>query len=390
MKGLGTIIKKEFARFFKDRKMVISMVLPGILIYAIYSLMGTFLFAEEDPENVSYRYAVINPSAAVQPMMDTYLSYSLGDVEYEVVTDLKEAKESLADGIYDLVVVYPADFDERVPDYTPASGEIAPMVAIYYNSESTYSSALYSVYQSALSYYEESLANKFDINTGDDDYDIVQSEDMAQALLMQLIGGLLPYLVLTFVFTGAMSVTPESIAGEKERGTIATMLVTPVKRSTIAFGKIISLSCFSSLSAISSFLGVMLSLPKLMGGIEFGVTVGQWLMLLLVLITFVPLVVGLISLVSAYAKSVKESTSYTGVLMILVMIVGLTGMIGITPQLWMCFIPVFNVVVTLSSILTEALTMPMLLCTLAANIVCIALVVLAMAKMFNSEKIMNM
>ncbi|MCL2201373.1 MAG: hypothetical protein FWB75_05350, partial [Oscillospiraceae bacterium] len=34
-------MKKEFARFFGDRRMIIAVVLPAILIYAVYSFMGT-------------------------------------------------------------------------------------------------------------------------------------------------------------------------------------------------------------------------------------------------------------------------------------------------------------------------------------------------------------
>ena len=72
-------------------------------------------------------------------------------------------------------------------------------------------------------------------------------------------------LLLIFVISGAMSITPESVAGEKERGTIATILVTPVRRSYVAIGKILALSAFSLIGATSSFLGTVLSLPKLMG-----------------------------------------------------------------------------------------------------------------------------
>lgn len=40
MKNVFTIIKKEFSRFFKDRRMVVTVLLPGLLIYVIYSIMG--------------------------------------------------------------------------------------------------------------------------------------------------------------------------------------------------------------------------------------------------------------------------------------------------------------------------------------------------------------
>ena len=57
----------------------------------------------------------------------------------------------------------------------------------------------------------------------------------------QMITMMLPYLLLIFLFTGCVAITSESIAGEKERGTINTLLVTPTKRSYLAIGKIIAL-----------------------------------------------------------------------------------------------------------------------------------------------------
>jgi ABC-type Na+ efflux pump permease subunit len=60
---------------------------------------------------------------------------------------------------------------------------------------------------------------------------------------------ILPFLILSFLFSGCLAVTPESIAGEKERGTIATLLVTPIKRRELAIGKIISLSILATLAA---------------------------------------------------------------------------------------------------------------------------------------------
>ena len=64
---------------------------------------------------------------------------------------------------------------------------------------------------------------------------------------------------------------PESIAGEKERGTIATLLVTPMKRSSLALGKVFSLSIIALLAGCSSFIGTFAALPKMMGGELTGV-----------------------------------------------------------------------------------------------------------------------
>ena len=81
------------------------------------------------------------------------------------------------------------------------------------------------------------MANKFDVNHADskaDTFDMADDKDSTA----QLFSSMLPFLLLIFLYSGCISVAPESIAGEKERGTIASLLITPVKRSHIALGKI--------------------------------------------------------------------------------------------------------------------------------------------------------
>ena len=126
----------------------------------------------------------------------------------------------------------------------------------------------------------------------------------------------------------------ESIAGEKERGSFATMLVTPVKRSHIALGKILSLSAASLISAACSFAGVVLSLPKMFqsegSGLNFSAAsygVSDYLLLLLVIIATTLVIVALMSLLSTLAKSVKEATSYAGPLMIIILVAAMSNML---------------------------------------------------------------
>lgn len=63
----------------------------------------------------------------------------------------------------------------------------------------------------ALDAYEQSLANRFDVNAGGGTYDLASEEDMAGMVFAMLV----PMLMLMFVFSGCMAVAPESIAGER-------------------------------------------------------------------------------------------------------------------------------------------------------------------------------
>ena len=49
MKEMWTIVKKELKRFFTDYRILVSLFLPGILIFVVYSLMGSFMSKAMEP-----------------------------------------------------------------------------------------------------------------------------------------------------------------------------------------------------------------------------------------------------------------------------------------------------------------------------------------------------
>ena len=258
-KDMFTIIKKEFARFFGDKRLVFTTVLmPGLLIYVLYSFMGKGMMNEfsTDDDYVAKAY-VQNMPEELAPVLES-LSAEWTQVSE---TQAEDVKVQLGEKEADVLVIFPESFIADVAAYDATTGTTAPNVAIYYNSTESESSKMYNLVAGILDSYEASMANKFDINVGEESFDMASEEDVTG----QLFAMLLPMLLMTFMYSGCISLAPEAIAGEKERGTIATLLVTPMKRSALALGKIISLSCIALLSGVSSFLGTMLSLPALMG-----------------------------------------------------------------------------------------------------------------------------
>ena len=43
MREIFVIVKKELKRFFTDKRMIMSLILPGVLIFVLYSVMGNFI-----------------------------------------------------------------------------------------------------------------------------------------------------------------------------------------------------------------------------------------------------------------------------------------------------------------------------------------------------------
>ena len=383
-----TIIKKEFARFFGDKRMVISTILvPGLMIYLLYSLMGTMmskqLVTAEDYVGTAY---VQNMPAELSPMFEAL------PLEWQEVSDneISDIQDSLAAKESDLLMIFPENFMSDMAAYDSTSGTAAPNVAVYYNSSRTESSTVYSMVTSLLDTYETTLTNRFDINAGTVKYDMASDKDATG----QLFAMMLPLLLMIFLFSGCLSVAPESIAGEKERGTIATLLVTPMKRSSLALGKIISLTCIALLSGISSFIGTMLSLPKMMGGaLELDTSyysVTDYALLLGVILSTILVLVSLISCVSAMAKSIKEASSLCTPLNILTMVVSLVPSMGgdDLKKLGMFFIPIYNSVLCMNAIFSFEVNLAGVLITIGMNVVYACVLTFILTRIFNNESAM--
>lgn len=383
-----TIIRKEFARFFKDRSLVMTTILlPGVLIYLIYSFMGDGMMKEfmTDENYVAKAYVQNMPdelSPAFEQLSAEWTAVSASEID--------DTKALIQNKEADVLIVFPEDFSAKVAAYDVKGGEAAPNVEIYYNSTETESANLRSILVDMLDQYEASMANKFDINAGDGVFNLASEKDMTG----QVFAMLLPMLLMTFMFSGCMSVAPESIAGEKERGTIATLLVTPMKRSALALGKVISLSCIALLSGLSSFVGTMLSMPKLMGteeGVSAAVyVVTDYLMLLGIILTTVLVMVSLIAIISALAKSIKAASTAVSPLMIIVMVISLVPMFGGDGEksLAMFFVPLYNSVLCIHGIFSFTYQPVQIVITIVMNLIYAGALSWVLTRMFNSEKVM--
>lgn len=385
MNNIFTILKKELRRFFTDKRMLLSLFLPGILIFIIYTAMGSvfsnFFNPSDDYNYIVYidnpveEFNVINTSSPYKIEIKNFNKLSNEEKE-KYKNDIKNEK-------IDLLICFESDF------YNKLNNGEKPNVEIYYLSTSTASSTIYNYYFQTLNNNSMTINYNYFVNQNSDiNYDLSTDEDKSKVIITMV----LPFILVIMLFTGCMNVTTESIAGEKERGTIATLLVTPVKRSEIALGKILALSITSIVSSISSFLGLALSLPKLLQGTGditlsmYGISTYIYVLLIIIVITI--LFTTLLSIVSCFSKSIKEANQYATPLMFLIMAVsGATYFIS-NNNWYLYLIPIFNSINCLSEIFSLNFNLVNFLITIISNIVYISLGVFVVTKMFDNEKVM--
>lgn len=375
MKYVLTILKKELKRVFSDPKMIFSLIFPGILIFVMYTFMGEG-FIVSDNKDLIVDVTVVASNNDYQMIDDSILKSieNINITKNEILSE--DYQEKIENGDIDLIIYFSNDNFQ-----------------IFYNPTKEESQEAYSRVSNNIS---DKINSNTVINIGNNSYNYTdipfsKTEDSTR----QIFAMMLPFLIMTFLFQGAVALGPESIAGEKERGTMATLLATPIKRNYIAIGKITSLSILTIISSLSSFIGIMASMPNLMkaqGDLNMNTVYGfkDYLFILIILITTVLFITGLVSIVSAFAKNVKEAGGYSSIFMFISMGVGIYSMISTHPvdNSVLYLIPLFNSSQVLLGIFSGEFSSINFIITILSNLVFTGLLVYLLTKMFNSEKMM--
>lgn len=387
MRRIFVVLKKELKRFFTDKRMLAALIFPGILIFLIYTLIGNFVkdedFIQLNKEH-QYRIALSNNYNNENKKEAPLFTFTLDNVlelqgikkpiySYYSFEDRENILNNLKEKTLDAVVVFPNNFENEIFNANPIKSNIE----IYYNSEVKESELLYSMLTESLN----STYSNFTLNLG-----VNPNVGKKSSIGQQIMAIIFPLITISLLYSTTMTVCPEAIAGEKERGTIASILISPIKRGEYAIGKISALSIVSLFGGVISGVGVIASLPAMIGN-NLSLTFPTYVLLFFVIISIVILFVNLATAVSTFAKSTKEATSYLGPLTVIFLLLALIPGILDTSHIGFSFIPILNVSQTMNSILTSNVNILFFICTLLSNFVYSGLLILLDIKLFKNEKI---
>ncbi|MBM3917509.1 MAG: ABC transporter permease [Sphingomonadales bacterium] len=181
----------------------------------------------------------------------------------------------------------------------------------------------------------------------------------------QLAGGFLPYIFIAFGFIGCMYPAIDLFTGEKERGTLETLLTVPVSRWKILIGKMLVVVCSGMLAATCALIGLFISIEfldlaankELLDVIHSVLTPVFILSMFALLLPLVIFFSGVMIPIAIYAKSFKEAQSIITPLNIVMVLPAMIGFFpGIELNLNTTFIPVVNVVLATKELVAGTLS----------------------------------
>lgn len=402
MNGMKQIFGKEMARIFKDKKMIFSVfLLPVLLMVFIMSIVNNLVSKMEDDieSHTPVVYIQNEPQSFDEFLKSKDFEYEIKSIDTDKEWD--KAHHDILEGNGDLIIQFPDNFETDITSYQ--AGDAVPQIKTYYNPSEDYSRSAYNdISGQTLEAYRQILLSQrvgnleqiavFTVNSDNDEM-IIQDEKKAGG---KAVGMMLPYFITILLFAGAMGIGADMIAGEKERGTMASLLVSPVKRSSIVLGKVFSLMVISGLSSLVYVIVMVVCMPLMMksmtgssSDLNLHFSAQQIVMLGALLVSIAFLYSTIIALVSVFAKSTKEANTYIMPVYMAVLVVGLLTMFNTgEPSASSYYIPIYNNALALQGILGQEVTASQYLITLVETLLLGGVLTGVTVRAFESEKVM--
>lgn len=186
----------------------------------------------------------------------------------------------------------------------------------------------------------------------------------------------------------------DTTAGEKERGTLETILTFPISRKELIFGKYLAISISG---IVTLLIGVFLSIVSLYyvknsfsiyDNVIFNINTITILLTILILLFYTLFISGLCITIASFTKSFKEAQSALTPISLVTCIPMFLEMLNINISGLLSFIPIINHTIVINNILTSSININNILITIISSIIYIIVLLLFINKMYKSEKIL--
>ena len=378
MSNLGNILKKELREMFRDKKSLAMMLIIPILIPALVIGMSALFEAQTNKPITEYNKIGFN--------------YELSDIEKDIADNLdieiiskdkKELESMYSNGEIDLYVT------KEDTTYT-INGED--------NETSTYAVALMDSYFAA---YKEAMQTNYlasnNINPSDVTDIITVNKDIKET--ENFYGNyIVNYGFLFIIMAITISATypaTDTTAGEKERGTLETLLTFPIKSRDIIVGKFLSVSLSSIITGILSLILMLISLVYANGNFEIYkdtnlmLSTSSLIFAIFVIIAYSLLISGLCIAIASKSKTFKEAQSALTPLTFICFFPGMIAfMAGVNSSLLLSLVPFLNFTLLFQDIVVGNIDIINILLMSLSTIVIIALVLVIIIKQYKSENVL--
>lgn len=395
-KKLHTLYKKEIMDVLRDKKTILTMVVLPVILYPLLFLiiMQVISMIDASQQERTYYIAYENVADEDRQALNDWIAGAEDNLEYII----KEAESDAPSK--DLQ-------DENIDAYiTTTVTDSQITYEIHYLSAETNSATVSDMLEEEIDSYAKKQAEENAAAAGLDVKKVLYpvtakltDASSSESSIGSILGSVIPFLLITSILMGSMYPAIDATAGEKERGTLETLLTLPVGNMELIMSKFLSVATITVVSVFINVLSMggiavylyatISSLTESADTFHLGSFIPAILICIVCIIAFALFMSALVMCVCAFAKSFKEANNYITPLTLVVL---LTAYIGFIPNIEldtkMALVPVANICLLMKDLLVFKYDFTLILLVLLSNVIYAFAAVWLLGKIYNSESIL--
>ena len=378
MNNILITLKKELKLIIRDKKSLLMMAITPLFI-PIFVILMSYIYEEltVNKDDKTYQIGV---------------NYELSSTERDLLSD--EVKYTVYSSSKELEEAYNSN---KILAYIVKDNN---SYNIYANIQSEDGSMVTSLITNYLDNYNNYLGQSYLINNNIDlskvynnlNYNVTEIKGesiFGNQIILMAITFTIMAITLSCIYTST-----DTTAGEKERGTLETILTFPISRKELIFGKYLAISISG---IVTLLIGVFLSILSLYyvknsfsiyDNVIFNINTITILLTILILLFYTLFISGLCITIASFTKSFKEAQSALTPISLVTCIPMFLEMLNINISGVLSFIPIINHTIVINNILTSSINVNNILITIISSIIYIIVLLLFINKMYKSEKIL--
>jgi sodium transport system permease protein len=413
-----TIYRKEIVESLRDRRTLFLMIVLPILLYPLL-LIGMSKLMESQEEAQEARTSRVSvwgaiPGSLVSEIqakkrvtielwggIPEHLKAGLlagrlappDDSKKDAAPDtplVAAARPLILNRRFDAVVVFWPGFEKQLE-----SGGLGN-ISLLYDSVRQDSRTARQRLESAVSEFRRKLVERRETQAGLEHGFAtavrVQAQNVAPSQRKSgfLLGSLLPYILIMFTVFGGFYPALDVTTGEKERGTMQTLLCAPLRSTEIIAGKFLTVWSISLIASLVNIASMSATFARIkMPGVEMSISPSAFLLTFALLAPVSLMATSIFLALGAFAKDFKEGQNYmTPVMMALTFPMLVTTAPGIELNAYIAFVPVVNIALLIKSLFVGEVHPDLVFLTLLASAMYAALAFLVAARVFERENVL--
>ncbi len=391
-----TVYKKEMLDLLRDRRTVITSFVLPVILYPLLMIGFSSMMSRQEMK-LEEQEMTIHIENRVQDDTSRQIVEAIHDIETFQIMETPSYERQI---YLDMVEDNSIQAFVEISDSTTTQGLKVYLVTVNFNKSDDKSSLSYNKLYRALTSLEHDIVGAR-LEMIQVDRDILNAVEVIEKNLAPpekmigfALGKFLPYLLIILTVSGASVIAGDLVAGEKERGTLETILVSAAKRNELVVGKYLTIITISFITVLLNLFSMYFSFRHIIGqaGAEFTglqLPIGNFALILLLMLPLITFFSAILLSVSTYSRNIKEAQSYqTPLIFGSIMLSMVSFLPGFELNAGFALIPIVNYSLMIRDVLLSSYSLSMFFLIIGYTIILDVVLIYVSIKLFNSEKVL--